>query len=200
MPNKKHLIKKTEWIRNKNPEKVPRCLILKFAVTLAFIVTVTLLAGKVQAQMLYVKGNHELQSQFPLSNVSSITFADGNGNVQINHLDGNISTFNTDTLQYLSFRDYTTGFVTIKKPEENNIRLWPNPASTHLNVQFELPEYGNATFIVTDIQGRVLIQQEAGFRMGKNSFELNIEGLPEGMFFLRLQNQHQQFTTKFLKH
>lgn len=68
----------------------------------------------------------------------------------------------------------------------NNIKVYPNPASNIIDMDFVLDEAGIVKFSVLDIQGRVvdnILEQKC--KKGKNILRFNIGTLPAGTYILK---------------
>ncbi|CAM1374470.1 C10 family peptidase [Tenacibaculum xiamenense] len=72
-----------------------------------------------------------------------------------------------------------------------NVSIYPNPASHILNISSN-HEILNANYIITDANGKVMKQ---------NSFSksINIEELPEGLYFIKITNNKEQHSATFVK-
>jgi hypothetical protein len=64
-------------------------------------------------------------------------------------------------------------------------RVYPNPARTELNLQITAPSAGQVTILVTDLSGKVVIQQAATLRAGDNQQQLNVQHLAQGTYIIR---------------
>lgn len=72
------------------------------------------------------------------------------------------------------------------------IKVYPNPASTVLNIQY--PENVVADKVtITDISGKVVLEKT------QNTAQINIENLMNGVYFIRTNTGTQQWTQKFIK-
>lgn len=68
----------------------------------------------------------------------------------------------------------------------NNIQVYPNPASLFIDMKFDLKEEGVIKFTILDMQGRVvddILQQEC--EEGNNILRFNIGTLPAGTYILK---------------
>ena len=67
-----------------------------------------------------------------------------------------------------------------------NVRLYPNPVSDNLYVEFELPE--NMEFIIklSDITGRVLMTQEAKTTLTGDIIKLDMSGFSSALYLLNI--------------
>lgn len=74
---------------------------------------------------------------------------------------------------------------------QNNIKIWPNPATDKLQVDALAP----LSFTVTDLAGRQLLN--GNILKGTNTLQVDV--LPAGMYFLRLQGANAGGVYKFIK-
>lgn len=82
----------------------------------------------------------------------------------------------------------TTGLANIS---ESSAQIWPNPATTTLQVNAA----DECSFAITDVTGRSLLG--GTLQKGMNTLQVNV--LPAGMYFLRLQGSNAGGIYKFMK-
>jgi hypothetical protein len=75
---------------------------------------------------------------------------------------------------------------------KSNIQLWPNPASSTLNIA----STAAYPYIVTDLTGRSLLS--GTLQKGANS--INVASLTEGLYFVKLLSNDESGVYKFVKH
>ena len=73
-----------------------------------------------------------------------------------------------------------------------NVRLYPNPVSDNLHVEFELPE--NMEFIIklSDITGRVLMTQEAKTILPGEIIQFNLSEFSSALYLLNISTLDQK--------
>jgi PKD repeat protein len=71
--------------------------------------------------------------------------------------------------------------------ESEKIKLFPNPASDRIWIEF--PEYINGDFVITDVSGRDILRE----KISAESFEVNIQNWPAGIYIIRIQGYEQKF-------
>jgi PKD repeat protein len=76
--------------------------------------------------------------------------------------------------------------------------LYPNPADEELNVSFTLSNNENVEFIITDLQGKQVMNASVNGVMGKNLAVLDTQKLVEGAYFLHVVGDDYQITEKFI--
>ncbi len=88
----------------------------------------------------------------------------------------------------------TVGTLSINSFEvSNNLRIYPNPASS--NVTVELKNLNNASLEVIDITGKEVMKQN----LNLTSNLVNIEKLPSGMYFFKVNCNQGSATSKVVK-
>ncbi len=197
MPDEKKLNQRTDKL--KQPRKIPLVSVRRIFYPLLFFIFFTLVSGvnSIQAQMLYVQQNDDVQREFALNEVTKLTFP--SGTVEITQADGSADSFSLENLHFLSFVDFNTGTITSKKPEVFNVSVYPNPAGKWLNINYDIEREGRIRFIILDLQGRALLHKETTGYAGKNKVEVDIGELPKGMYFLKMKLQQKTITTKLIK-
>ncbi|MDR9399702.1 MAG: T9SS type A sorting domain-containing protein, partial [Salibacter sp.] len=72
----------------------------------------------------------------------------------------------------------------------NNLNVYPNPASSQVNVALDLAERMDVTIEVADMQGRVVKLKNLGEVNGKQVYNFNASDLSSGVYILNIQNQN----------
>lgn len=82
--------------------------------------------------------------------------------------------------------------------KENNVRLYPNPATD--NVLITVPELSNANTTVSyfDLTGRMVFQAPAQFSNAGNAF-VNVSTLTSGIYIMKIESAKTTFSTKLIK-
>ncbi len=82
-----------------------------------------------------------------------------------------------------------------------NLKLYPNPASSEVKVEFEVAEAAVFTINVTDIIGRSLKSINYSASQGTNEAVISVEDLPAGSYYVVINgnNGNRPQTLKFIK-
>ncbi|MEM9916577.1 MAG: T9SS type A sorting domain-containing protein [Bacteroidota bacterium] len=80
----------------------------------------------------------------------------------------------------------------------SDMRLFPNPTSDQLNVTFQLAEASHVQLTVIDINGKVWQLQQFNAGSGRQETEINVNDVPAGYYFIRMQAKDQQLVDKFV--
>jgi hypothetical protein len=94
--------------------------------------------------------------------------------------------------------------VFIKGAKVNKLELvqvYPNPANSLLNVKVASPKADNVTFVITDMTGKVVIQQQKAVAGGDNLLQVDLRTLSQGSYLLKAicANGCETTVTKFIK-
>jgi Secretion system C-terminal sorting domain len=77
------------------------------------------------------------------------------------------------------------------------LKLFPNPVIDELQVQYDAPGQGDVTLSVTDITGRLRMQETYSGRSGGNVFKLNTSKLNPGLYIMQIRQNGSQVAKKF---
>lgn len=93
----------------------------------------------------------------------------------------------------------TLNEVEVKKDfEMNSVRLFPNPASETMGVEFMLEKAGTVEIQIFDYAGKVVKSISSDkFTVGLNSLTLDISNLPNSEYYVSLK-VHDKKVTKFV--
>ena len=82
---------------------------------------------------------------------------------------------------------------------DNDVAVWPNPATTQLNVAIVSGMKGQATVTITDLEGRLVSSSRQQFVQGRNQLQLSTDGLRAGMYTLRVAQGATSSSVRFVK-
>lgn len=133
-------------------------------------------------------------------------------NVKITMLSGLIVI--TDTLPdflsdsahyYLPLFEETSPYCSsssVKNTIESDLDLIisPNPASDQINISFNAPSAGRASYAIVDLTGRELIKQDLRIESGQGYFTDNISMLDKGVYLFILELNGMKSIKKFTVH
>lgn len=74
--------------------------------------------------------------------------------------------------------------------------LWPNPASSRALLEIKVSENALALITIFAQDGRAVMMQQQSVREGSNTVQLDLEMLPEGMYFVQLLAGREIFSRK----
>ncbi len=146
------------------------------------------------AQTLYVEKTDGARVDYSLSDIGKISFS--SGNLMITKTDKSSEVFELSNLSSLKFSDTSTG---VEEPLAFRDKLWsiyPNPATSELNI--DLPETfrQKGTISIFSIGGSVLMKREV---TSERLVTVDISHLPKGIYLCRYSNSQETQTVKFIK-
>ena len=117
----------------------------------------------------------------------------------------------TGTIQYYRLRqvdnDNTSHLSNVVVIREANpvvlsiTELYPNPASSFINVVISSPMSDKVTAVITDVLGKTILQKQLAVEKGNNVVSFNIAQLASGTYFVKLtcNNNCPKAVSRFVK-
>ncbi|HRG59156.1 MAG TPA: T9SS type A sorting domain-containing protein [Bacteroidia bacterium] len=100
---------------------------------------------------------------------------------------------------------YTTSTLAgVKEIESKNhdaqqMLIYPNPVFEQATIKFNLPEAGNASLVIYDLQGKVVKNISMGnFKKGTNQFTFNNDGFEDGTYIASVNSNNYKKVVKFV--
>lgn len=79
--------------------------------------------------------------------------------------------------------------------------MFPNPATTTINLLLASPNKDKAVMLITDVNGKSIMQRNMNLEAGSNTMPVDISGLPGGTYLVRMISSTGEVSTgKFVKH
>lgn len=130
----------------------------------------------------------------PFSSNTQIRFrCDASGNGDKLYLDDIvISSCGTSGNRLISSEDETPLTIELAPLETRAIQaenfiVYPNPVSMELNIQYQSIEAGRTTIELYNLSGQKVLSQAVDALEGRNVFQLEVQELSAGMYFLKIQ-------------
>ncbi len=81
---------------------------------------------------------------------------------------------------------------------QNNAYIYPNPFNEAINIYYESSEMAPIQISITDISGKLIVQENKQASVGKNiySFDTN---LINGIYIIHITSAHSKMTIKTIK-
>ncbi|MCB0662883.1 MAG: T9SS type A sorting domain-containing protein, partial [Saprospiraceae bacterium] len=118
-------------------------------------------------------------------------------------LDVSLTPANSDIdnlLVEVSESDINLGTTGLKEiVEQSSIILYPNPVLNDLNVSWNSVETGQIMIRVTDLNGKMVYNQDFIIREGENQLKLDVSTISSGLYFLNLTDGKSTVSSKFVK-
>lgn len=132
---------------------------------------------------------------------------DANGYIYLSGIYNGTTTFGEQNLSSVGsddifvFRMTSGGAVTVAPDVDAfaNLTLFPNPTSHRVSVRMELDRPGQPRLDLVDMQGRTLRHWDEGkMNAGVHQRELDLQGIPAGVYFLRAENRGRTSVQKLV--
>jgi hypothetical protein len=92
--------------------------------------------------------------------------------------------------------DGPTSISALEKVTEFSV--WPNPASSYLNLAFSLGSPENLTIQLHDITGKLVMSKAHNLQAGEQQLQLNVNNFQKGIYLCTVQTNSQVVTKKIL--
>ena len=79
------------------------------------------------------------------------------------------------------------------------VKLWPNPASNNMLLQFNNAKQGAWSLNIINATGQTVLSTNTASNIGVINKNINVSNLPKGIYFLKMQKQNTVSTIKFIK-
>ncbi len=83
-------------------------------------------------------------------------------------------------------------------PGVASMKLFPNPAKNLLNISYEVPSLAPLQLVITDINGRTLIQQTLSAGLNRDNIQVDITALSNGFYIAHLVGTEKRLSQKFI--
>jgi len=103
-----------------------------------------------------------------------------------------------DALQEINDMVVASGIATPIGPVPSMV-LYPNPAQTNLSITLENTERGNVSLILTDMSGRLLLDLHDNINGAFYQKSLDISHLSNGIYYLHVQTNKEDYTSRLIK-
>ena len=113
-------------------------------------------------------------------------------------LTGSVNAFNATQCYSLLASTGSTSFRFASPSTNNNITVYPNPAKSFININYNSSKTAQTSLQIIDQLGRVVLNKTTFVNNGKNNLQLNTSTLTPGMYFIRLNNEINSQIQKFV--
>lgn len=160
----------------------------------------TLLMGTMSyAQSINFNYTDGTNTAYNLEDVRKITFDADVMKLQL--WDGSLYEWNVSTIVYYQYDE--TPLNTKEWLNQANVwqvKVFPNPTSTTLNVRFQLPQEDQISISLNDLQGKLLLRKSVGIKAaGEHLESIDLSGLPQGTYLCRISGQQTTITKQVIK-
>lgn len=145
---------------------------------------------------LFIYSKTGSQTQFLLSSIDKLTF--NAGIMTLSNKDETYSSVMISEIQSMIFNDNTVTSETVEY-QSSIFNLYPNPVIDELHLQYSVFTSEKVQIQIVDLLGKIVLQQSLENHSGINNINFPVKQLRHGLYILRLQNETQFKTSKFIK-
>jgi len=78
------------------------------------------------------------------------------------------------------------------------VNIFPNPATTEVNIRMNLNETAAVEVMLMDLTGQTLMRKELGFTAGINNERIDLSGLSNGIYLMKMKKGTSEFSKKII--
>ena len=134
-------------------------------------------------------------SQIPYSIATIEAFVFQNGTMNVHSSTQSDATFPIDTISSIRF-EYGTVSQSRSSTREN-LRVYPNPATNILTVEFDANSRGNMILEIVGMEGQLFLSQQVN--SGETRTEINVSSLAQGIYICRIRGTNRSGAIQFVK-
>ena len=116
-----------------------------------------------------------------------------------------VLTSTAETANAVNFKEHTiaktvtpyTGITGIPVAAATVMSVYPNPAGNDLNIVWAAQATGDASVIVKDVTGRVVMSNTVDLQAASGKTKLDVSALTNGIYFISLNAAGANYSTKF---
>jgi hypothetical protein len=88
--------------------------------------------------------------------------------------------------------------VSLDKSKQMTVKIYPNPASDKLNIEFQSDNSKAATFDMYNIHGQLVYSYKLDTHIGNNRLFVNTQQFPAGLYTLKIKQDNAETTKKIV--
>ncbi len=118
-------------------------------------------------------------------------------------INSDVTTFDDpDTDNNGNFRDitwwneYRNGVSVDEIQYNNNMAVYPNPASSMLNIELLLTQFDDVKVELIDLNGSVVLSENVNSAISERAFSVDISDIANGLYIVKVTNGDQVSTSK----
>jgi hypothetical protein len=147
-----------------------------------------------RAQVLIVTLTNGQTDAFNISDIRSVKFLNNTMNLTENN--GSQSSWNIDDVSQYAFSG-SNSIASTNGSTSDQVRIFPNPISDNLNVEYGSLRAGKISIELLDLNGKVLLTVFEGTHQGKQTYTWT-KDLPSGYYLCRIISESKSITKPFV--
>lgn len=102
-------------------------------------------------------------------------------------------------LEWMPLENSATSAANLLRAQDFSVSVFPNPATTTVQLGFELATAQSAKLIVRDVSGRTILEASPQLTVGKQSLPVDIRDWPRGTYSFSLRTEREVYHGKIVK-
>ena len=165
---------------------------IKIQVVLAMLM-LTSYVSRAQNQLIVTLTNGQTDA-FNVSDIRSVKFV--NNSMSLTENNGSQSSWNIDDVSQYAFSG-ANSIASTTGSTSDQVRIFPNPVSDNLNVEYGSLRAGKISIELLDLNGKVLRNVFEGTHQGKQTYTWT-KDLPNGFYLCRIISESKSITKPFV--
>lgn len=164
--------------------------------TFYLIFTLFLFMSNLNAQSIYIYFNDGTSLTFPLNEVNKIDFSEID--MQLYKTDGSTFSWQTSSIKKYTYQDISIS-IEQAKVQDINVLIYPNPATSQINIQYYLSKPTKVDISLFSIKGKLItniLSEEQG--KGEQTIEWKNNILESGTYFIKIKEGENIKTKKLI--
>ena len=171
-----------------------------FRTKLLFLLVSTMLIGTMSfAQSIHFNYTDNTNASYNLEDVRKITFSSDIMNLHF--WDGSVYSWNVNTIGYYQYDESSVNVQEwINNANSWELMVFPNPLSSKLNVQYNLPKEDEITTVLFDTNGKLFLQKNLGKQAsGEHQETIELTSIPPGTYLCQISGNQNSITKTVVK-
>ncbi|MBT8327199.1 MAG: T9SS type A sorting domain-containing protein [Bacteroidia bacterium] len=94
------------------------------------------------------------------------------------------------------YNQYQNGVSVADVEYDNNIAVYPNPASEELNIKLLLTQFADVQIEILDLAGKIILSENVSSSITNNNYVIDVNSVPNGMYIVKVTNGENVSTSK----
>ncbi len=103
---------------------------------------------------------------------------------------------NSNFLDITWYNQYQNGVSVEDVDYNNNIAVYPNPATDELNVKLLLTQFADVKIELLDLAGKTILSENLSSSITNNHYVIDVNAVPNGMYIVKVTNGENVSTSK----
>jgi hypothetical protein len=152
----------------------------------------------IKAQDIYINLSSGTSVVYGLSTIDRILFQ--NNSMTITLHGGSVSSYPIDSIKSYNYPQTMTGVTALSKMQVQQLKIYPNPSSGQVAVDYELDRDSRVEIIVYNVSGTQMFSQNKEQAAGEYHETLHLDSpqFISGIYFIELRTSKERFINKLI--